>query len=143
MEEQKYFTPDLEDIKVGYEFELIDYASNNYNQDKSTCKWDSHVLKKEDIFSHYKEDSFLETCVSYLYSKHLRVPYLTKEQIENEGWGFIQQIGNTLFFKKKDFELTFNDNYININNFGEYDLGYWGQCKDINTFRYICKLLEI
>lgn len=143
MEEQKYFIPEIEDIRIGYEFELIDYASNNYNSDKSTCNWNSYVLEKKDIFSSYKEESFLETCICYLNSKHLRVSYLTKEQIKAEGWEFIKQINNKLYFKNKTFVLTFEDNYINLDNVEGIDIGYWGQCKDINTFRYICKLLEI
>ena len=69
--------------------------------------------------------------------------FFEKEQIENEGWKFTEQIGNTMFFKKKDFELTFNTDRIEINNIGEYDLGYWGKCKDVNIFRYLMKLLEI
>ena len=87
-----YYIPEIEDIRVGYEFELIDYASNNYNQDKSACKWNKLVLKKEHLFSSYDGSSFLETCVSCLNFGDLRVPYLTKEQIENEGWKFTEQI---------------------------------------------------
>lgn len=143
MEKEKYFIPDIEDLRVGYEFEIVDYASNNYAMDMSTCTWNKIKIKGEDMFSGYKEDSPLETYISYLDKGHIRTSYLTKKQIEKEEWIFTAQIGNTFFFKKKDFELTFNDYYININNFGEYDLGYWGNCKDINTLRYICKLLEI
>lgn len=129
MEKEKYFIPEISDLFVGYECE------------KEHGEFDDNMQK---IYVPYKmefEYGWLE--IPERYNERLRTPYLTKEQIENEGWSFIQQIGNTLFFKKKDFELTFNDNYININNFGEYDLGYWGQCKDINAFRYLMKLLEI
>ena len=143
MEKEKHFIPEISDLFVGYECEIINYASNNYNKDKSTCKWNKFVLKKEHLFSSYDGSSFLETCVSCLNFGELRVPFLTKEQIENEDWEFTEQIGNTMFFKKKDFEFTFNTDRIEINNVGEYDLGYWGKCKDINTFKYICKLLEI
>jgi len=129
MKKYEYFAPKIEDICSGYEYEVLNGG----------------IWKKINEFSNaymYDDNPHYEILKDIEEGK-IRVPYLTKEQIENEGWIFTQQIGNTLFFKKKDFELTFNDNYININNFGEYDLGYWGNCKDINTFRYICKLLEI
>ena len=128
MEEQKYFIPKIEDIKIGYECEAdISFYTNAH---KPT--WNKNIFKGvgQDVIKYHSWGMY-------------RTPYLTKEQIESEDWIFTQQIGNTLFFKKKDFELTFNTNRIEINNFGEYDLGYWGNCKDINTFRYICKLLEI
>lgn len=126
MEEQKYFTPSIEDIRVGYEAEIAYLHKDNW----LSTKWRT------------KEETIAIITELLNYNRRIRVPYLSKEQIEAEGWYFTQQIGNTLFFKKKDFELTFNNNYININNFGETDLGYWGQCKDVNTLRYITKLLE-
>ena len=174
MEEQKYFIPEIEDIRIGYEFELIDYASNNYNSDKSTCNCNSYVLEKKDIFSSYKEESFLETCICYLNSKHLRVPYLTKKQIENEGWalqeefsnvysiGFIKNLtyrgSNSVMFLYYNFaskwllisiqstidniySIRYTDEKTNTNIGG--NTLYAGKCKDINTLRYITKLLEI
>lgn len=133
MEEQKYFIPKIEDVRVGYECEV----------NTKCCGWEKHIIR--DLYMDRDGGGDIAEILFHLSHKTggLRVPYLSKEQIEAEGWYFTQQIGNTLFFKKKDFELTFNNNYININNFGENDLGYWGQCKDVNTLRYISKLLEV
>jgi len=152
MEEQKYFIPEIEDIRIGYEFELIDYASNNYNSDKSTCNWNSYVLEKKDIFSSYKEESFLETCICYLNSKHLRVPYLTKKQIENEGWKEIfnrhDGFGKYSYFQKGTTHITFQEkeHLIEIHNDEDYDehkTWYNGKCRCINEFRAIMKFLEM
>lgn len=127
-----YFIPKIEDLKENYQFEYQEYDE------------ELDIFKDNWIKTNFDSREGLGHDLTYQFqSENVRCEFLTKEQIENEGWKFTQQIGNTLFFKKKDFELTFNDNYINIDNFGEYDLGYWGNCKDINTFRYICKLLEI
>ena len=134
MEEQKYFTPKEEDLRLGFEYE--EYL-------KYQNKWENRIITElsndRDGGGGFADIEFLISA----YPQYVRVSFLNNEQIENEGWYFTQQIGNTLFFKKKDFELTFNNNYININNFGENDLGYWGQCKDVNTLRYITKLLEV
>jgi len=156
MEINKYFIPDIEDIRVGYEFELIKYSSNNYGLNKSECSWTKHTLKKEDIFSSgYKEDSFLETCISYLDSKHLRVPYLTKEQIEAEGWVEKQLNSNEqalkLYINKKGYHLRLYENCIRFSELmvGAGMMPCWdkilfeGEIKSINEFRYICKLLKI
>ena len=148
--DDKYFVPDIEDIRVGYEFELIKYSSNNYGLNKSECSWTKHTLKKEDIFSSgYKEDSFLETCISYLNSKHLRVPYLTKEQIEAEGWREVSKFR----YEKINSNITIyygNDHYLWIMHPATTILGekylansFKGEIKSINEFRYICKLLKI
>jgi hypothetical protein len=58
MENDKYFTPDIEDLRVGYECDLL--GSKIVIEDR-------HDLDLS--FDH-----------------PLRTPYLTKEQIEAEGW---------------------------------------------------------
>lgn len=160
MEKEKHFIPEISDLFVGYECEIINYASNNYNKDKSTCKWNKFVLKKEHLFSSYDGSSFLETCVSCLNFGDLRVPYLTKEQIENEGWKF-RETGRSKFYKRYDkteFALNYNIktnmlfiekaikdvtntvyDYSWINN----DYIFVGKCRCINEFRTIMKFLEI
>lgn len=152
---KKYFTPSIEDIRVGYEFELIDYASNNYGQDTSNCTWTKHIIKEEDLLSFYKEDSGIETYLSYLRKGHFRVPYLTKEQIEGEGWIFKEKAGarETYYIEmERGFRLylsRWDEAYHgDVGIYGFDDQGslfhwYSGDCKDINTLRYIMKLLKI
>jgi hypothetical protein len=130
--ENKYFTPDIEDFYVGYELEV------NYN------------FKLNDIFHKEIIDSFEE--LSDIHSRMsgdcvIRVPYLTKEQIEAEGWEHYV----TTIFKKGNWLLNYNTDSYKLAIIIDRDLvenhcdfsHYAGTCKDINTFRKITKLLEI
>ena len=81
-----------------------------------------------------------------------RVPYLTKEQIEAEGWEFIKHHAEIegYEFEKDEYSLYVEfdfrgEIYLKIYSGEHYDeFNYFsGKCKDINTFRKICKLLEI
>jgi hypothetical protein len=149
MENNKYFTPDIDDIHIGYELEV------NYN------------FKLNDIFHKKIIDSFEE--LSDIHSRMpgdcvIRIPYLTKEQIEAEGWEYVKNT-NTVdveichIFNKNNYMLgwfplinkiallvrdpskAFDKNGILI----EYNNTerYTGSCKDINTFRKLIKLLGI
>jgi hypothetical protein len=127
--ENKYFTPDIEDIRVGYECEVKVVSGDRE-------KWQRTVLEWYDV----------EVLV-HLWAKRqaeYRVPYLTKEQIEAEGWvvdyDFHMLTGAA--YKRDGFELHHIGRTIKVwkpNHFGSFA----GECKDINTFRYICKLLGI
>ena len=135
MEKEKYFTPEMQDFYLEYEFEL------QTNKGWKKGIFPNLIEEEPDNFGlveKYKHDIFMKLAHAIT-----RVPYLTKEQIENEGWKFTKQINNKLYFEKGAFVLTFEDNYINIDNTKGMDIGYWGKCKDINTFRYLIKLLEI
>ena len=89
-----------------------------------------------------------------------RTPYLTKEQIEAEGWELIQIYpkGACIFqkgTKEEGCELTcdFTEHRVHFTELYFYGLDdeytrtklTWRslECKDINTFRKICKLLKI
>lgn len=64
---QNYYTPDIEDLRIGYICELI-------KNDGPNREWKPHVFYSENYFD-------LEgTHIS------IRTPYLTKEDIENLGW---------------------------------------------------------
>ena len=147
--ENKYFTPDIEDIHIGYELEV------NYN------------FKLNDIFHKKIIDSFEE--LSDIYARMpgdcvIRIPYLTKEQIEAEGWEYVKNTNtvdvdichifnrnnymlgwftliNKIALLVRDPSKAFNKNGILI----EYNNTerYTGSCRDINTFRKIIKLLRI
>ncbi len=74
--------------------------------------------------------------------------YLTKEQIEAEGWKFDRnQDDDAISFEKKIknkfYMLHFYPmkNQIIINDINSESLPL--NCKDINTFKKICKLLGI
>jgi hypothetical protein len=125
MENNKYFTPDIEDIHAGYECELLIYA-----------KWEPNTIKP------YTE---LKSVVKCIKNQVIRVPHLTKEQIEAEGWK-----PEKSYFRKNDLYLFFENNELEIDfkepftwDASDSDVRYKGKCKDINIFRKIIKLLEI
>lgn len=127
-----YFIPKIEDLKENYQFEYQEYDE------------ELDIFKDNWIKTNFDSREGLGHDLTYQFqSENVRCEFLTKEQIENESWKFTEQINNKLYFKKGAFVLTFEDDYINIDNTKGMDIGYWGKCKDINTFRYLIKLLEI
>lgn len=149
--EDKYFTPDIEDIRVGYYCEHtsdgLAFGLNNYDDiivgELETCdviqyiKW--HVEDGYDI------------------GNMIRVPFLTKEQIEEEGWKVLEKEWGT-FIEKDNYmgRFTIVDglpiitllakdvckmDWLLPNSPEMFRLVL--PCKDINTLRYICKLLRI
>jgi hypothetical protein len=127
-----YFIPKIEDLKENYQFEYQEYDE------------ELDIFKDNWIKTNFDSREGLGHDLTYQFqSENVRCEFLTKEQIENEGWEFTEQINNRLYFRKGAFVLTFEDDYINIDNTKGQDIGYWGKCKDINTFKYIYKLLEI
>lgn len=125
--ENKYFTPSIEDIHVGFECELQDEKH-----------WNS--------FKFYRKYDFEIDLERRIHTQTIRVPYLTKEQIEAEGWkegdtpGFFDKIIDPkdrwfIDWEKEKQLITIGDN--------ENEVNYTGPCKDINTFRKIIKLLNI
>ena len=143
----KYFIPDIEDIRIGYEME-----GKIYNEDKwikifiDTADWADQICNM-------KEDEHNNDIKIYTLPKDIyRVPYLTKEQIEAEGWKVVGSNNQFDYFTKDKYKLEFL-----INGYGGEDtvpytisMGedlyypcYNGQCKDVNTFRWLCKLLKI
>ena len=149
--ENKYFTPDIEDLCIGYECE--------YNFARAyTDEFDFVKIGYKDVTP--GKGGYTDELTHMIHliddgAAAIRVPYLTKEQIENEGWK--ENILNNnekalLLFSKNGYELRIYKDYIcRFSNLivGAGIMPNWdkvlfeGKCKDINTFRKICKLLEI
>ncbi len=163
---EKYFIPEMHDFYLEYEFEL------QTNKGWKKGIFPNLIEEESDNFGlveKYKHDIFMKLAHAIT-----RVPYLTKEQIENEGWtlqeefpyvhsiGFIKNVtyretNHTVFlyynYSSKWLLITIQsviDNIYSIKYTTEKtDINingntlYAGTCLDINTFRYICKLLEI
>ena len=176
MEKPKYFTPEIEDIFVGYEFEFLE-SGYSYpvelladNQVKLLSAPTKTEIWKKDIydvlsFSYPDEEESEEVGNNlkyYIDNKQIRVPYLTTEQIEDEGWEHIASYrdGGTRIFsynnKKYTYEITFRgrthltpSDKIVITEIRETvdrpvrDNIFNGECKDINTLRKLIKLLGI
>jgi hypothetical protein len=80
----------------------------------------------------------------------VRTPYLTKEQIEAEGWKqmpppiiSISKEFRDIPFIKNGYRLDYNSNSNQLAITVSGQFLFYGECKCINTFRTICKLLNI
>lgn len=179
--DNKYFIPDIEDIRVGYECEIQRELSLGImpyleNRVEFSSKWEQVVVgrthKREELLTPESLEKLfndiwypqpnVDKCRLYIQHKKLRVPYLTKEQIIAEGWEDItkdEYKGNWAFEKGNWFaavnidhsrhpfilRIMVKDPSLENEVLGaspEY-FRFSAPCKDINTFRYLCKLLDI
>lgn len=153
----KYFIPLIEDIRVGYECEIWE---------------DERCFIRGKVTKVYQGTQNEESCLGlyidngngFLIDRYrqIRVPYLTREQIESEGWEYsanYEAIEDSKFPDELGFLKELQDNLTQfllyydpnshclriekIYNCGGEGWIFRGKCKDINTFRYICKLLNI
>lgn len=138
MENNKYYVPNAKDLHVGYEME-VDYG---YFTNAELNTWYPVILKGVD-----------SAVLNYLEKGYYRTPFLTKEQIENEGWEteFNTSFDSVLFYAQRGnlFKLIYNydtkilDIWTNDSEDDRIVGLFRGECKSINEFRYICKLLNI
>lgn len=140
MEMDKYFIPEISDLHVEYECERNMYIVGEYDKDISK-RWMRWVIEDgSDIINIIRESK----------NDNIRVPYLTQEQIEAEGWNNTtldyQKI--MLFVGEKVqgyyYKLVYNywNHRLSITEVDDSCL-FSGECKSINELRYICKLLKI
>lgn len=93
MEEQKYYTPAPEDLRVGFDLEVLTRPFA-----RRTSKWNKYILSEKDDF---------KVAVDLITAGDIRVPYLTAEQIEDEGW--VKQINPAYFVTERNgfkYQLT-------------------------------------
>ena len=139
--ENKYFTPNIEDIRVGYECE------RDFSDTTEIEEWRNTVIEQDHFKSFYIED--------------IRTPYLTKEQIEAEGWvvmntGGIEpgQINGRYGFSKGNYfmiwypetqliDIILRDPSKEERVWNPERFRFFCECKDINTLRLISKLLGL
>jgi hypothetical protein len=130
----KYFTPDIKDIRVGFVAEWLQEI------DTPSEYWELRTLQ------HYNLTTAARS-LALIKKPTVRVPYLTKEQIEAEGWKYdLDQTDGAITFVKKVkgryYELHFNSKKKEVLiNHSSDSLPF--KCNDINTFRTIIKLLGI
>lgn len=128
----KYYTPEISDLFIGYECEI------NTKDITGVDKWIAYTIGDE-----YHEVTMSRAKFG-VRSGLTRTPYLTKEQIEAEGWKYEWWEKGTRNWSKGDIVLTTFDGFdrIKINYPGTYQL-FDGKCPSINEFRKICKLLIV
>jgi len=146
-----YYTPDIEDIRVGYEAEVNWEFYRNSDGTKSSHLngWKPVIFKGVD-----------EAVRKYHEMGMYRVPYLTKEQIEAEGWE--KDTNHPLYKGLLKFKNSNGTYWVRMSDNNKIDIicytstegkDIWtlqkrsvifeGYCPSINEFRYITKLLKI
>lgn len=117
----EYFVPKIEDIRIGYECEVKWYTRDNQ-------EWRKFIVD-------------LETINNMKSTQDVRTPYLTKEQIEAEGWK--SKKGIKALSKEEGFQMYMIEGTQEIVIMQWEEAIFQGLCPSINEFRYICKLLKI
>lgn len=79
MENNKYYTPTIEEFHVGFEFE-------KYDDRTATYKENNYIPTNWHKFKYDLQSIRLSQLGTHLYSKTIRVKYLDKEDIESLGW---------------------------------------------------------
>lgn len=166
---EKYFTPKIEELFVGYETEEIFFGE--FSSFFTPCSLQS-------LEAHYLSDKTQSTPIIIDNNKLVeiillndlprreggkgiyRTPYLTKEQIEKEGFVFKRDYKETFYFEKGnvykiggiflDYNITSKILKVSINK-GKFDNSgtpktdscFEGKIKCINEFRNILKYLSI
>ena len=131
MTENKYFTPEISDIRVGYECETRAYPYP---------EWVKSVITDGEEIQFIIDNEW-----------EIKIPFLTKEQIEAEGWKLNDDKLLTLdnkplsSFSKNIYGLMFNSYNCEIQIYDKKReiYVYQGECKCINTFRFLNKLFNI
>lgn len=168
--QNKYYTPDISDLFIGYECEIRIGSSAFYIMDMSENA-EKPIEKKSDdiptflpyIIGQGYENITITRAISEISRDGIRTPYLTKEQIEAEGWVFLpdnsQEDWLEFRAQKKRLGVTPSEDAWNMviycptvqkllilmrytNDFEE-ETFYDGQCKSINEFRKIIKWIKI
>lgn len=96
----KYYTPEIEEFHVGFEYELHETIPDDngcilYSKKK---EWQYRVLTIGHMCQPLNYDFFINN------SDRLRVKYLDKEDIESLGWK--GQEANSVYFKKDNYRLV-------------------------------------
>jgi hypothetical protein len=158
-----YYTPKLEDLHPGYECEIRDIDFTQFSYSGITPEVYENLFRNYTIggpYSSNPEDYNFLRFAQLIGKNDLRTPFLTKEQIEAEGWEFTGR-GVSLWFKHKEdiilmwhghhlnkLEIMFSPHdqvlHINATFIGGEEMRFFeGICPSINEFRKIIKLCSI
>lgn len=148
--ENKYFIPEKEDLRIGYECEMF-----VFNTIKEESFWKKHVLTPFTLRIGIEDET----------KSYIRTPYLSQEQLEAEGWNltdipFDDDLKDEDVFKKA-FEKVISENLwytlelmenhqiqiqkrYYINQVSQiWKVVFEGECKCINQLKQIFKQIHI
>ena len=157
----KYYIPNIEDIRYGYEYEEL-WENIPSIKEKLIQEWKPTIFgHSQDVYEYNRIRQIItgvhfsfESCGNLVRRDKIRVPFLTKEQIEAEGWREVKLNNNeqaTSLYKKNGYDLRIYQDCLRLSELmvGAGMMPSWdkilfeGECKSINEFRLICKWLKI
>lgn len=164
--ENKYYTPKLEELFVGYECLRYDIESQYHPTGGGVEGWLDNMYKPHLVcnpFSSNSGDYNMLAYAKHIENGNIRTPFLTKEQIEAEGWNDIGRSIDLWWDKKGSFQIgswtsrrivmhygmhghignTDKRMYIFADDMGMDHPLFEGQINSINEFRTIIRLLGI
>lgn len=112
-EEEKYYTPSIEEFHVGFEYEI--YSEGLFEDSiEDFCGWYSYKFQQGNCFRDFEDIK--------LNLQQIRVKYLDKSDIESLGWKeaeetkeILQRFGRYTVFECANIFLTvYSDNMISI-----------------------------
>lgn len=152
--EDKYYTPELEDLFVGYECEMKN-SSDPVHFDWETC------IFKQDFSNQLNEDYCFEYLVKDLKDGNIRTKHLDKQDIESLGFievkekrhyiNAIQKVKLKNYYDPRvilelELEYDIDSKMLSLSYYcGEFanQIIFEGEIKSINEFRNIIKYLGI
>ncbi len=135
MKNMMYYTPEITDFRVGYE-----------------CEANITVFKLDEGWMPYTLKGIGPEVIHYHSLGVYRTPYITKEDIENEGWEHQCKVGRSIFRFTKQTGCVYKFTNIGLQiDFDNYQIEiyqgsktyFMGNCPSINELRTIQKLLQI
>jgi hypothetical protein len=148
MQDNKYYVPTIQEFHVGLEYEIRKFFVRGLSIEKSgefikkKFEWHDYLRVQDAIDSQFEDMSFII------------IPYLTKEDIEAEGFKVEPDNGQPrlysggeveqrILYKKDDFFLTKFDSSIAVSILRDNEHLFQGYIKNKSEFRRILKMIEV
>lgn len=134
----KYFTPDLEDLFIGYETTI--FTPSEFEQPY----YKDIILSKNDLIEIFTFNGDLRNGQG-IPLDFLKTSYLTKEDIEKGGWENTYKNFSDFYFEKENYRLLYDFNALDLKVFKNIisEVIFDGKIKCVNEFRKLIKMLEI
>ena len=105
MMESKYYTPEIEEFHVGFEYEVKSKFNNEWEKWKQSDPSPKSIFYPKEAGDRNPENPFKLIPFEWVLGEgHVRVKVLDRDDIENCGWKFdaINEINNEIFYKMVD-----------------------------------------
>ena len=139
MEDNKYYTPTIDEFGHGFQYEIKLEGPNNLKSGTS-IHWIPFTFGAGPFGNTFAEVE------DYLIKGIVRVPYLSKEDIQAEGWELEEQGKGVQYYRKGKYTLEFDsrDHSVEIQFNGYEDkIRFCGKIKNASEFKRILKMIGV